>query len=830
MSLQDLYAAAVQYTNSGQYAEAIRKCELILTNDIGEVDKANVCSLLGSVYLMVGDNEKGVQRLVEALAITPNNANGWSNLSEGWRRLGRLVDALETARKAVALKPNHADAHNNMGNALQAHAKLDEAITSYLQALTLKPDYAEAYNNVGVALKKQGKLDEAIISFRRALALKPNYADAYRNMGNALQALGKLDEAITSYRQALTLKPDNADAFNNIGAALQAQGKPAEAIISYRQALKVKPNSANTHNNMGVALKTQGKLNEAITSYRHALVLKPDHADAYLNMGNVFKAQSRPAEAIESYRQAIKWKPDLDDAYFNIGDLLTSIKFTKPTPGMPEIIHTLLEKNNFIRPISVAGAAISLLKQEPLIKELIKNINDQKSSSQIKETVISLSNFPILMKLMELCPIPDLDIEILLKFIRSALLINLSKLQNNHEIIPFQISLSMQCFINEYLYEETDLETQKISELEEYIKNNITKEIYPSANELACLSSYKSLREYPWINSVYIPDQLNSLYLRQALEPEKEKVLMQNIRKFQSITDNISSKVREQYEQNPYPRWMKLKLPRRPRSISEILKEGNIRPQYSRIFEVSNPKILVAGCGTGQHSIETASRFKNCDILAIDLSLSSLAYAKRKTDELNISNIEYMRVDILDIGKLRQKFDIIESVGVLHHMHDPMAGWKALVRCLNTGGLMRIGVYSELARRNIVRIRNEIRKDNIKFSDYYMRSFRNRIINLERECDSHIKSSPAFYNMSSIRDLLFHVQEHRFTIAQIEKNLDDLGLIFCGFEQPNISQNISSNILPIDDIYCLKAWEDFEVKNPDTFLGMYQFWCQKKIN
>ena len=69
-------------------------------------------------------------------------------------------------------------------------------------------------------------------------------------------------------------------------------------------------------------------------------------------------------------------------------------------------------------------------------------------------------------------------------------------------------------------------------------------------------------------------------------------------------------------------------------------------------------------------------------MLAIDLSLSSLAYAKRQTEELGITSIKYMQGDILKLKKLDKQFDIIESVGVLHHMDNPMDGWTALVDCL----------------------------------------------------------------------------------------------------------------------------------------------------
>ena len=103
---------------------------------------------------------------------------------------------------------------------------------------------------------------------------------------------------------------------------------------------------------------------------------------------------------------------------------------------------------------------------------------------------------------------------------------------------------------------------------------------------------------------------------------------------------------------------------------------------------------MIAGCGTGNHSI-IATRYKNANILAVDLSLSSLAYAKRKTEELGYKNIEYLHADILDLNKLNKKFDVIESSGVLHHMKDPIAGLKVLVDILEPHGFLKLGLYSE---------------------------------------------------------------------------------------------------------------------------------------
>jgi hypothetical protein len=83
--------------------------------------------------------------------------------------------------------------------------------------------------------------------------------------------------------------------------------------------------------------------------------------------------------------------------------------------------------------------------------------------------------------------------------------------------------------------------------------------------------------------------------------------------------------------------------------------------------------------------------------------------------------------------------------------------------------------------------------------------------------------------LSELRDLLFHVQEHRFTIPQIKKCLDDLGLKFCGFEADKIVQCFQLENAGADDLYNLDKWNLYEEANPNSFVGMYQFWCQKIV-
>ena len=160
-------------------------------------------------------------------------------------------------------------------------------------------------------------------------------------------------------------------------------------------------------------------------------------------------------------------------------------------------------------------------------------------------------------------------------------------------------------------------------------------------------------------------------------------------------------------------------------------------------------------------------------------------------------------------------------------MDNPMAGWQVLVDCLRDGGLMKIGLYSELARQSVVKMRQEISQSNIGSSDVEMKSFRSTSIASSGAQHKSVRSWSDFYSLSELRDLLFHVQEHRFTIPQLKQCLAELGLKFCGFENDSIVKKFSVSNARANDPYNLDKWTTYEKANPHTFAGMYQFWCQK---
>ena len=127
---------------------------------------------------------------------------------------------------------------------------------------------------------------------------------------------------------------------------------------------------------------------------------------------------------------------------------------------------------------------------------------------------------------------------------------------------------------------------------------------------------------------------------------------------------------------------------------------------FTPLGKTETLEILVAGCGTGRHAIGIAQKYQGARVLAVDLSLSSLclrqaqdAGAARRAHRICASRHSQAR------HRIGRSFDMIDASGVLHHMADPLEGWRILLALLRPGGLMYLGFYSELGRRDVVAAR-----------------------------------------------------------------------------------------------------------------------------
>jgi tetratricopeptide (TPR) repeat protein/2-polyprenyl-3-methyl-5-hydroxy-6-metoxy-1,4-benzoquinol methylase len=829
--------------------------------------------VLGAVFKQTGRLQESLITNQRLVAISPNDAAAHYNLGNTLKELGKLEDAVVSFKKAIAIKPDLAEAHSNLGITLKQLGKIEDARASFEKAIVIKPGFAEAYYNLANTLKELGRPEDARTSFKKAIAIKPELAEAHYNLGITLKELSRLEDAEASFKNAIAIKPKYAEVHSNLGITLNELGRLEDAEASFKKAIAIKPEYAEAHYNLGITLRELGRLEDAAASYKKAIAIKPDFAEAHSNLGNTLNALGRLEDAQASHKVAIAIKPDLAEAHSNLGNTLNALG--RLEDALDTVINsikirpTIEAKNLFVvlikeigiktwdqslaqlvitallepwgRPSDLMPIACKLLKTNKeflqILKEQKKDINQTNKSFFDSVFKNEFSAAKLLREILSSGPVPDAEIEIFLTSLRRHFLNTSGSVileeTNTEEVSSLFCSLAQQCFINEYVYFQTPEEIRRSQQLRDQLRKALKdRQNVPAVwvIAVACYFPLYSVADIEILNQQKWSDDVKSVLKQQIQEPLVELNLRASIPVLTSIDNQVSVAVQSQYEENPYPRWMRL-----PKDSNKVFLNSHIQigfplSLFTRLIDDRNPEILIAGCGTGQHSIFTSQQFKGARILAVDLSMASLAYAKRKTIELDIECIEYAQADLLKLAALGRTFDVIESVGVLHHLENPFEGWEVLLSLLRPHGLMRLGFYSELARKDIVGVRNLISNQGVGTSPHEIRDYRKHMLGLKNVEDyGFATSSSDFFSTSACRDLLFHVQEHRMNVKVLADFLKDHDLNFLGFHIKSSVIRAYKNRFPNDPSATnLDQWHIYEEENPHTFVQMYQFWIQKK--
>jgi SAM-dependent methyltransferase len=299
----------------------------------------------------------------------------------------------------------------------------------------------------------------------------------------------------------------------------------------------------------------------------------------------------------------------------------------------------------------------------------------------------------------------------------------------------------------------------------------------------------------------------------QIHEPLKEAKIKSTIPVASPIDDAISRAVQAQYEENPYPRWSTIGQVSLP---AEVVAAGK------------GKNVLVAGCGTGREAVEAGFIFPAARIDAVDLSRTSLAYGIRQAREVKAGNVFFMQGDLLHAARLRRSYDLVIASGVLHHLREPRAGLEALLEVLRPGGALKVGLYSTRARVHVTEARDRAVRAGFGPTPEGIRAFRAAV--LAAPDGDPVKKTLCgwddFYSMSGCRDLVFHAEEHTFTLAELDALLEELGLRVVRLDIKNPAHLAAYQQRFPDDPACtrLASWEALEHERPSLFASMYSLW------
>ncbi len=370
--------------------------------------------------------------------------------------------------------------------------------------------------------------------------------------------------------------------------------------------------------------------------------------------------------------------------------------------------------------------------------------------------------------------------------------------------LPLLCTLARYCFLAEYVLPVHESRAQQ--------EASVT-----TAAQAALLGCYEALFLHAQRETLAELSDLPSyrqLIAIQVSEPLQEHALRAQITRLNPITDRVSLAVRDQYEENPYPRWSSV--------------GGSARSNPALQAQARGRRILIAGCGTGREAVETALTFPEATVEAIDLSLASLSYGVRKARQLGTSNLRFQQADLLELAGLGAAFDWIVCAGVLHHLEDPGRGLRALVARLARGGVLRVALYSTIGRRAITAARAWAARAGFAGNRAGIQQFRAAVAELEDgdPIRSALATSYDFYSLSQCRDLLFHVQEHTFTCLEVAELLRacELAVVRVDTKSPRHHQAYRHRFPEDPRALTLANWHQLELEQPTLFAGLYSFW------
>jgi arylsulfatase A-like enzyme/Tfp pilus assembly protein PilF len=218
--------------------------------------------------LTAGKADQAIAELEVLTTADPENPVFRSALARALRQHGQIRRAIAMYREAVALRPDDAEGWYNLAVAFQEAGDQKHAAEAVREAIERDPSRPEAHNVLGIAFSAEGRLMEALDQFREAARLDPRNARAANNAGNVYRSMQKWGDAEASYRQAAELDPAYSDPWNGLGTVQVERGKPREAIQYFDRALQLSAAAHEARLNRAVAYQLAGEVDAAIREYR----------------------------------------------------------------------------------------------------------------------------------------------------------------------------------------------------------------------------------------------------------------------------------------------------------------------------------------------------------------------------------------------------------------------------------------------------------------------------------------------------------------------------------------------------------------------------------
>ena len=322
--------------------------------------------------------------------------------------------------------------------------------------------------DLAIKQHRKNNLREAEFLFEEVLKINPNHFSSAFLLGTLSAQLKNFEKAKEILSKAIKIDSNNSNAYNNLGNVLKELGELDKAVEAYEKAIKIKPENADTYVNLGIVFYNLGNINKSVDAYEKAIKINSKHIEAYNNLGNIFNDLGNYEKAINCYERAIFINPKHIIAIKNICILFRSITINNITKqnsfNLKELFLILFKRNDVDHRDISANATSVLLKNQDY--EDLNNYLDLKFLLTNK-IIKKLLKEELLHLVLQKSLIRNIFLEKLLTNLREEILLNFlnEKREILNENYNFIVSLSEQCFLNEYIFTQSKEEITNINKI-----------------------------------------------------------------------------------------------------------------------------------------------------------------------------------------------------------------------------------------------------------------------------------------------------------------------------------------------------------------------------
>lgn len=402
---------ASAWSELGQFGRAEDDFQTALESSLPETAKYGLLINRGVMRIREGNLDNAMSDLQQAIAMRPQQYQGYVNLAQAYLKGEQLEQAVEQLDHAIELEPNVASLYRTRSRLHLLRQKPTDALADLDQVVRLEvtaatPALADDHFERGRIFYVQKDYPAALAAFDSALELRPHEVRVLRFRAETLLELNRLPEALQSLNDCLKYGPPDAGAFRARAALRTRMGQFAGAQTDYTRALELNSNAA-TYAARGWCFLVADAPKLALADFEESIRRTPVQSDAFAGRGLSRVLLGESQAAVEDAEQALHHGPESPRLCYNVARIYaqavaalsntsartlvagtlngrTCQERAVKTLEQALALQTAAEAAHFWQTVVETDKALNPIRQSPAFKQLASRYSNQQARSNTK--------------------------------------------------------------------------------------------------------------------------------------------------------------------------------------------------------------------------------------------------------------------------------------------------------------------------------------------------------------------------------------------------------------------------------------------------------------